>query len=222
MADSPELDADGPSETPDAVDPANAVAADPADGPARPSARARSGLDRRTVAIAAVLGIAAALLTVLIASAFTSGSRTGGGDTMELKDPAKLLRVPLTTTDGGTTTLDALREEGKPTLVNLWQAACVPCVREMPTLDAAQADNPDITFLGVNTQEPLAKAEKLADQTGITYPWVLDPDGELYYEASGQGMPTTFVLDADGTIVASRSGPFADADDLQAFLDQAT
>ncbi len=48
--------------------------------------------------------------------------------------PAVTFEAP----DGTPTTL--ARFEGKPVLVNLWATWCGPCVREMPTLDAAAAD----------------------------------------------------------------------------------
>ena len=106
-------------------------------------------------------------------------------------------------------------------LVNLWQSTCLPCVEEMPMLDEAQADNPGITFVGVATLEDAAKSEKLAEQTGITYPWASDPTGEVYYAAEGAGMPTTLLLDADGAVISRKTGPFDDAAELQTFLDQA-
>jgi thiol-disulfide isomerase/thioredoxin len=217
MADSPELDADG---TPAADRAAGAVATDAAAPPDRATARAPRVLDKRIVAIAVVLGIAAALLTVLIASAFAS-SDDGGTPAMQLQDTDALLNLPLEAVDGTKTDLASFREDGQPTLVNLWQAACVPCVREMPMLDAAQADNPHIAFVGINTQESVAKAEKLAKQTGITYPWALDPDGEFYFESGAQGMPTTLLLDGSGAIISTRSGEFTSAAQLQTFLDLA-
>lgn len=202
---------------------ADAPAAEPAETASdRPSPGRRRTLDRRTVAICAVLGVIAAIATVLVASAFSSSS-DGSDDAMVLKDTDVLLTQPLETVDGEETDLTAFHEDGTPMLVNLWQSTCEPCVREMPLLDAAQADNPDVTFVGVATQEThLDAAEKLAEQTKITYPWVLDPDGEFFYEAGGQGMPTTLLLDGTGAIVSSHTGEFSNASELQAFLDQAS
>lgn len=105
-------------------------------------------------------------------------------------------------------------------LVNLWASTCGPCIDEMPLLnDSAQA-NPDITFVGVATQDDLAQAKTLARQTGITYPWALDPTGALFFESKGVGMPTTVLLAADGEVLDSKTGSFDNQSELQAFLDQ--
>ena len=211
MADPTEPDAGGATTTAEPAAPTDAR---------RPSGGLRQALDRRTVAICLVLGVIAAIVTVLIASAVTSND---DGDGMVLQEPideAALLAQPLDTPDGGTTDLASFQED-QPMVVNLWQAACAPCVDEMPLLNAAQADNPDLTFVGVNTQEDLEDARALAEQTKISYPWVLDPDGEFYFNAGGQGMPTTLLLAADGSVIDSKNGSFDNASELQAFLDQA-
>jgi thiol-disulfide isomerase/thioredoxin len=186
-------------------------------------ARGRRTLDGRTLAIAALVGLIAALLTALIGNALLSDDQQKGG--MELEeaeqiDTGKLLAQPLDTVDGGTTDLESFRE-GKPLLVNLFASNCVPCVDEMPLLTQAQADHPDITFVGVATQDDVAKAKALAKRTGITSPWALDPTGELSYEAKGAGMPTTVLLSADGQVLGHTTGAFDDQAELEAFLDQA-
>lgn len=214
MADPSEPEAGGATATAEPDEPTGAT-------PAR-GGRPRT-LDRRTIAICAVLGIVAAIVTVLVASAFSSDDGAGGDGAMQLQepvDPAALLGTQLDTVDGGTTTLASFQED-QPMLVNLWQSTCVPCIDEMPLLEQARATNPDVTFVGVATQDKVAKAKALAEQTGISYPWALDPDGTFFYEAEGQGMPTTLLLSADGEVIDSKTGAFDDASELQAFVDQA-
>lgn len=228
MADRPEPAADDPivPEQPVTGGSVDATDADgAAAGPSQATTARRRSLDGRTIAIAAIIGLMAALIAGLVASALLSDDAPTG--TMELEetrqvDTAKLLAQPLDTIDGGTTSLDDLREAEKPTLVNLFASNCVPCVDEMPLLTAAHEDNPDITFVGVATQDDAAKAKALVEETEIAYPWALDPTGEFFYEAKGAGMPTTLLISADGKVLDSKTGAFDTGAELQAFLDQAS
>ena len=209
-----------PSE-PDADDATDAV--EPTEATSSPRSGLRS-LDARTVAICVVLGVAAALITVLVASALSSDDESSPPG-LELQesgpiDSEAFLTQPLAAVDGSETDLATFQED-QPMLVNLWASNCAPCIDEMPLLNDAQAENPGITFVGVATQDEVTKAKALAKQTGITYPWALDPTGELYLESKGAGMPTTVLLAADGTVLDSKTGSFDNASELQAFLDQA-
>jgi len=64
------------------------------------------------------------------------------------------------------------------------------------------------------------RIDDLVAQTGITYPWVQDPSGNFFYEASATGMPTTLLLDRRGRILANRTGAFDDLAELQAWIDR--
>jgi len=192
-------------------------------GPDDPAPRRGRSLDRRTVAICVVLGVAAALLTALAASALLGDDDPTGG--MELKDArgidtGQLLAQAADTRDGGTRNLGSFLDE-QPMLVNFWASSCVPCLKEMPLLEQASKDNADVTFVGVATLDRPEQAEKLAKQTGVTYPWVLDPTGEVAYAADGTSLPTTLLLSADGDVIDSHVGTFHTQDEVQAFVDKA-
>lgn len=97
--------------------------------------------------------------------------------------------------------------EGTPVVVNFWASWCPPCIAEMPDLEAAhQARGDEIEFIGINTQDELAQATDLVEQTGVTYDLALDPDGELFRDFEVFSMPSTFFVDADGAIVHRHAG----------------
>lgn len=186
-------------------------------------------LDRRAIAISAVIALLAASVAALIVVLVAGDGDADGGDatssgSLELTDQGdvnidRLLSVQLDTADGDTTDLGALLD-GRPLLVNLWQSSCVPCIDEMPLLEQASVDRADqLAVVGVATQDEPDDAATLATQTGITYPWVLDPEGRVFYEARAAGMPTTVLLDAVGRVLGVETGAFVDADELDAFLD---
>ncbi|HRW36394.1 MAG: TlpA family protein disulfide reductase [Acidimicrobiales bacterium] len=228
----------------DAAEPPAEAADDPVDAPVdadveqphpvnhQPGApRRRSALrrlDRRTVAICALIALVASLLAAFAFTLIVGDDDATPSGTLDLSEQAdtastidadRLLAVRVETDDGEATTLDQLRGDGR-TLVNFWQSSCVPCVKEMPLLQQGSEANPDVAFLGANVQEtdPDAAVEMLAS-TGVTYPSFEDPDGDLYAETKVPGLPATILLDADGSVLGTHVGAFASEVDLQAFLD---
>ena len=198
----------------------------PAESPSPASQqRGLRGLPRRTVAICLCLATIGALLAALVATTIVDGSKTSGSVPQAELEPIgevdidRLLSVALTTVDGQPTTLAAHLDQ-RPMVLNIWAQSCVPCVEEMPLLETAHQSNPDVAFLGVDTQDRLDRAKQLAAQTGITYPWIQDPTGNFFYEAGATGMPTTLMLDRRGRILATRTGAFADQTDLQVWIDE--
>lgn len=114
----------------------------------------------------------------------------------------------------------ALSELDGPAVVNFWATWCEPCVKEMPLLATAAAHlRGEVAFLGVNVQDRDEAALELAERTGVAYPLVKDPAGELYQQVRGAGMPTTLFVDERGVVVYRRTGE-VDAARLAALLEE--
>ncbi|MBX3313794.1 MAG: TlpA family protein disulfide reductase [Actinobacteria bacterium] len=185
---------------------------------------------RRPIALA-VSGLAVVVLLVLLVATFMidgdDGDASASGTTVPAAaipgrsgtpDVDAMLSSTLLTPDGDETTLGDLLGD-RPMLVNQWSRTCAPCVEEMPWLDAISKANPQIDVLGVNDLDLLEAAQRMADQTGITYPWVRDPAGDFAHAARTVGLPDTMLFSADGTLLASKVGVFADQAAIQAFVD---
>lgn len=106
--------------------------------------------------------------------------------------------------------------QGRPVLVNFWATWCPPCRREMPDLrDAAKAYAAQgLVIVGIDLQEPDDTVQAFAEEFGITYPLVIDRDGELsdVWRLGGpvQGIPTSYFIDKTGVIRAFYYGPIND------------
>ncbi len=165
-----------------------------------------------------------AVLAVLVVgcSGAPSGPQAGDGGTLE----------PLATLASGeevaSATLPRLVGEGevrtdqlgRPAVINFWATWCTFCVDEMPDFERVHQDVGDeVLFVGVNLEDNLDKARRLATETGVTYELVVDADGSFFRAVEGRGMPTTLFVEADGTVAHRHAGPL-DAERLRELVEE--
>jgi thiol-disulfide isomerase/thioredoxin len=108
--------------------------------------------------------------------------------------------------------LPLARFKGKPTVVNLWATWCPPCVREMPVLQQAQRDRPDVHFVFLNQGESAARvgAWLQARNLGL-HNVLLDETRSASAAFQQSALPTTLFFDADGLLVTLRIGELSAA-----------
>lgn len=107
----------------------------------------------------------------------------------------------LASTGQGTAALTDYR--GKWVLLNFWASWCPPCRDETPDLQSFYEHNGNrgLVILGVNQQERAEAASSFLQEFGVTYPAVLDADGEVSETYGvGRGLPITFLVSPSGVI----------------------
>ncbi|MFZ4816569.1 MAG: cytochrome c biogenesis protein CcdA, partial [Phototrophicaceae bacterium] len=103
---------------------------------------------------------------------------------------------------------------GKVVLLNFWATWCGPCRVEMPDLeDAALRYGDQLVILGINNRETATQISDFADEIGVTFPLLLDLQGNLQDGFAIRSYPTTLLLDAQGIIVDKHLG-FLSAEQL--------
>lgn len=108
-------------------------------------------------------------------------------------------------------TIDVAQFKGKPVVINFWATWCNPCWEEHPTLvSTAQAFQPKVQFVGVVFQDTEEKIQSFLNARGSSYPTLVDEKGKTAIAYGVGGVPETFFLDKNGTIVAKHSGPLDD------------
>jgi thiol-disulfide isomerase/thioredoxin len=97
---------------------------------------------------------------------------------------------------------------GKPVLVNLWATWCGPCIEEMPSLARLQVKRPGLTILALSEdrQGEVVVAPFLAKLKLDGLAIYLDPANAAIKAFGVRGLPTSFLVDADGRLVWSYEG----------------
>jgi thiol-disulfide isomerase/thioredoxin len=99
---------------------------------------------------------------------------------------------------------------GKGLLINLWATWCIPCVAEMPALQAAAkalAEDGILVLPLSSDRGGAAIVKKFYDAHDITaLPIWLDPKGEAARAWAARGLPTTLVIDRAGNERARLEG----------------
>ncbi|GIW08433.1 MAG: hypothetical protein KatS3mg060_3238 [Dehalococcoidia bacterium] len=113
----------------------------------------------------------------------------------------------LPTLDGRTVSLASLK--GKPVLLNFWATWCAPCREEMPLIQraAARYASSGLTVLAIDVQEGEALVQPFVDEFGLTFPVLLDKNGEVVSRYRVRGIPTTVFIDRGGIIQSVYLGP---------------
>lgn len=109
---------------------------------------------------------------------------------------------------GGGLRLSSLR--GRPAVVNFWATWCVPCVQEHASLNSGALANPDVTFLGVIYEDTAENARGFLAQRGKAYASYVDEEGKAAIAFGVYGVPETFFVDKNGTIIDKFVGPLDD------------
>lgn len=111
------------------------------------------------------------------------------------------------TLEGETVALAGLR--GRVVLLNFWASWCLECRPEMPMFEQLHREfaRRGLTVLGINVREGSEAVRRYARELSLTFPLVLDLDGEIGKRYGVIGMPTTFLIGRDGRAVALAVGP---------------
>jgi cytochrome c biogenesis protein CcmG/thiol:disulfide interchange protein DsbE len=103
--------------------------------------------------------------------------------------------------------LDPAVFKGKVSVVNVWASWCVPCHDEAPLLTALAKDK-RLQVVGINYKDSPDNARRFLGRYGNPFSIVgVDGNGRASIEWGVYGVPETFVVGREGTIVYKMVGP---------------
>ena len=105
--------------------------------------------------------------------------------------------------------LSMTEHRGTVIVLNFWASWCLECRPEMALLEWLQREfsSRGLLIIGVNARQNKEVIGRYAQELGLTFPLVLDPDGKINALYGVIGLPTTFVVGRDGRVVAFAVGP---------------
>nr|WP_263327189.1 redoxin domain-containing protein [Neobacillus sp. Marseille-Q6967] len=111
--------------------------------------------------------------------------------------------------DGEELKLSELR--GKKVILNFWATWCPPCKAEMPHMqDFYEEQNKIVEILAVNlttSEKNIKNIEKFIKDNHLTFPVLLDQEGEIEDRYQAITIPTSYVIDSHGIIRNKIIGP---------------
>jgi peroxiredoxin len=94
------------------------------------------------------------------------------------------------------------RLRGKVVVLNFWATWCPPCRNELPDLQSFYADyqSRGVIVLGINQREAIDLVQDFRDNQKLTFPILLDHDGQVGDRYHVDSLPRTIFLDRSGVI----------------------
>ncbi|MFK5997150.1 MAG: TlpA disulfide reductase family protein [Rhodobacterales bacterium] len=135
--------------------------------------------------------------------------RTGDMQRLEIySDPFEMPATGFLDENSNPVSLDAYK--GKIVLLNIWATWCPPCLAELPSIDALQAELGGDDFAVVPVamgRNPVVAIKKFYAKAGIKHLPILRDPKQKFARANGiLGLPTTIILNEKGQEIARMIG----------------
>ena len=96
--------------------------------------------------------------------------------------------------------VDLTNKKGKIMIINFWASWCMPCRREMPSLEKLAQMHPEIKVYAINMEKPnKLRAGDFFKSIGVTSLSIyFDPEFKLVKQFKMRGLPTSILINKSG------------------------
>ena len=124
-----------------------------------------------------------------------AGACDRGDHPARIAEPAPEFRV-----SDGAQAVDLERMRGRVVVLNFWATWCVPCIEELPSLEAMQRRMPQITVIAISDDEDAAAYSQFLRDYRVDFVTVRDPSFRIPTMYGTLKMPETYVIDRQGVL----------------------
>jgi thiol-disulfide isomerase/thioredoxin len=151
------------------------------------------------------------LMTLVLATASLSATNITSEELMKMglqpvKEKLEIIDFELQDLSGTTRRLSDFN--GKVVFLNFWATWCGPCRFEMPSMERLyqQLNAKGFEIVAVNLQEDRKSVQAFVDEYGLTFSVLLDTTGRVGATYGARSIPTTYLVDRDGFVIAGTIG----------------
>ncbi len=150
------------------------------------------------------------VIAVAIGYMFYSNFFSDNGAAVRIGDEAP--NFVLKDLDGKEVELADYRGQG--VFLNFWGTYCPPCEREMPYMENQYAIYKDqgVEILAVNVGEAPLTVERFVERHDLSFPIPMDGGQQVLDRYGVLPLPTTFLIDPEGTVINVITGGMSEAD----------
>jgi len=125
----------------------------------------------------------------------------------ELKDRPAAPDFTLPAPDGRKVSLRNFH--GKVVFLNFWATWCESCREEMPSMERLYREfrGKGLEIVAVNVKDKRRDALAFVKELKLSYPILMDPEGEVGLLYGAFGLPVTYLIDRKGIVLARLWGP---------------
>jgi len=108
--------------------------------------------------------------------------------------------------DGNLVSLSSMR--GKVVFLNFWATWCPPCRAEMPSMEKLynKFASHNFEIIAINLQEKNKQVNNFIADNGLTFRILLDKTGSTGATYGARSIPTTYIINKDGSVLARTIG----------------
>ena len=123
-------------------------------------------------------------------------------------DVAPIVKLPTQTAS-----IDSAKLKGRVVYVDFWASWCGPCKQSFPWMNEMHGKYAarGLEIVAINVDAKASDAERFLASTPAKFTVGFDPKGETPKQFAVKAMPTSYLIDGNGKVVAVHAG-FRDAD----------